>query len=173
MQQNRSKGAFTIVELIVVVSILALLSGVLVPRINDHVQGSRDSQRLDDVARMRNAIEQFYMDRGRFPAPVENSKYAGWDVSHDDTFISELVTAGYMERVPTDPRNDEQFHYRYYVYEPGAYGCRGKSPFYVLGVKAFESAGFASRNRGFFRCETRDWSREFAFVTGGGARLKR
>ena len=161
------------IELVVVVSILALLSGVLAPRIREHVKGTRDAERLDDIMVLRRAIEQFYMDRGHFPAPTENSKFSGWDVSQDGDFIAELVSTGYLEEVPTDPLNTKQFHYRYYVYGPGEYGCKGNSPFYVLGIKAFENEDFALRNHGFFRCETRDWSQEFAFVTGGGARLKR
>ena len=173
MQDPQRKRGFTLIELVVVVSILAVLSGVLVPRIRGHVEATRDAERLDDLKTIRNAIEQFLMDRGTLPGASGNSKYGGWDVSHDGDFIAELVDAGYLDAMPTDPVNDEIFHYRYYVYEPGAYDCKGGSKYYVLGIKAFENETFAAQNHGFFRCDGRDWSREFAFVTGGGPQLRR
>jgi hypothetical protein len=83
-----------------------------------------------------------------------------------------LVEQGYLDEDAADPINDATFHYRYYVYAQGSYGCPGNGDFYVLGVRSFESAEFASANKGFFRCAGRDWSEEFAYVTGGGAHLE-
>ena len=163
------RRGFTLVELVVVISILAILSGVLVPRVSKHIQSSRDARRLADVKTIRNAVEQYYMDKGAYPAADRNSSYGGWDVSHDGDFITTLRNDGYLEEMPEDPINDEGFHYRYYVYDQGTYGCKGTTRFYVLGIKAFENASFAAKNKGFFKCANRDWSTEFAYVTGGGA----
>jgi prepilin-type N-terminal cleavage/methylation domain-containing protein len=172
MQQTPTKRAFTVVELIVVISIIAILSGVLVPRVTDHLKSARDARRLADVKQVRNAIEQFYMDKGRYPTADANPSYGGWDVSHDGNFIRELRDEGYLEEDAVDPINDTTFHYRFYVYEKGSYGCQGEGPFYVLGVRNFENTDFASRNKGFFRCSERNWGSEFAFVTGGGATFR-
>jgi hypothetical protein len=107
-----------------------------------------------------------------FPPASENASFNGWDVSHDGDFIPELVLAGYLTEPARDPLDDDLHHYRYFVYPKGAGGCVGPGPFYVLGVKAFESADFAARHPGFFECSGRDWSQEFAYVTGGGASYK-
>lgn len=156
-----------------VLLVLALLVGFLVPRIDAHVGARRDAQRLKDVLALRQAIERFHRLHGRYPQPQANSRYGGWDVSCDGEFIPELVGSGLLDEVPLDPLDGERFHYRYFVYPPGDYGCRGSRPFFVLGVREFENADFAARNRGFFRCGARDWGDEFAFVTGGGAGLER
>jgi hypothetical protein len=93
-------------------------------------------------------------------------------VSFDGNFIETLQRQGYLDEKNIDPINDAAHHYRYYVYNKGAYGCKGTGAFYVLGVKKFESNTFAKRNKGFFKCSGRNWSNEFAYVTGGGANFK-
>jgi prepilin-type N-terminal cleavage/methylation domain-containing protein len=45
----RTQRGFTLIELVVVISILAILSGVLVPRVTTHLKSARDARRLEDV----------------------------------------------------------------------------------------------------------------------------
>lgn len=163
------RGAFSLVELVLVLSVFALLSGVVVPRVTDHMRSARDADRLQDLRRLRAAIEQFRMDRGVYPTADTNPEFGNWDVSHDGSFIRELVEEGYLDETVSDPVDDGTYHYRYYVYAEGSYGCEGDGPFFVLGLRNFESEGFETKSRGFFRCATRDWGDEFAYVTGGGA----
>jgi type II secretion system protein G len=172
MNTRRPARGFTLLELLIVITVIAILSGVLVPRVATHMKSSRDARRLADIKQVRNAIEQYFMDTGVYPPAKTNPAAGGWDVSNDGDFIPMLVQAGYLPEVPQDPTNDATYHYRYYVYNAGDYGCIGPSKYYVLGVKAFETAGFAAKNKGFFKCAGRDWSAEFAYVTGGGASWK-
>ena len=171
MPTRHSRG-FTLIELVVVISILAILSGVLVPRVSSHLRAARDARRLADIKAVRAAIEQYYADKGSYPSPNANSSYGGWDVSSDGDFIGVLRDQGYLDADAADPTNDVTYHYRYYVYAKGSYGCVGDSDYYVLGIRSFESPEFAATNRGYFECSGRNWTNEFAYVTGGGARLK-
>ncbi|MBI5361968.1 MAG: prepilin-type N-terminal cleavage/methylation domain-containing protein [Planctomycetes bacterium] len=166
----RTRG-FSLLEVVIAVLVLAMIAGVATPRIQNRLAVARDTRRLADIVRVREAIELFHEDNGRWPAADTNASYGGWDVSHDGGFIGELVRAGYLEGPARDPRNDATYHYRYYVYPVGSYGCASEDPFYVLGVRAFETADFATRNHGVVQCSGRDWSSEFAFVVGGGAIL--
>jgi len=165
----RTRSGFSLVELVVVVAIVALLAGVVTPRLSQRMAASRDTRRLQDIQRVRDAIEQYHLEHGAYPAANSSATYGGWDVSHDGNFISVLTQEGFLESPPMDPLNDATFHYRYYVYASGSYGCGGSSSFYVLGVRRFETTDFAARNTGYFKCSGRDWGSEFAFVTGGGA----
>jgi type II secretion system protein G len=171
MLKNVRRG-FTLIELVVVISILAILSGVLVPRVTNHMKSARDARRLADIKTIRTAIEQYHADKGSYPAPNANSSFGGWDVSSDGDFIRVLRESGYLEEDAVDPINDSTFHYRYYIYSQGAYGCVGNSSFYILGIRNFESSDFAAKNKGFFQCSGRNWNNEFAYVTGGGATLQ-
>ncbi len=165
---NAKQHGFTLIELVIVISILAILSGVLVPRVTSHLEASRDARRLADIKAVRSAIEQYHMDKGVYPEAGANSSYGGWDVSNDGDFIRVLAEQGYLDGDAVDPINDSSFHYRYYVYSRGSYGCAGDSDYYVLGIRSFENDDFAARNKGFFRCTGRNWNDEFAYVTGGG-----
>ncbi len=167
--KNLSKRGFTLIELVVVISILAILAGVLVPRVSNHMMAARDARRLADIKTVRNAVEQYMMDKGSYPAANQNPSFGGWDVSHDDNFVQVLRDEGYLDEDATDPINDATYHYRYYVYNQGSYGCKGSSNYYVIGIRNFESSDFADKHKGFFKCQNRDWGKEFAYVTGGGA----
>ncbi|HEX6886375.1 MAG TPA: type II secretion system protein [Planctomycetota bacterium] len=165
------RQAFTLIELVVVISILAILSGVLVPRVTSHLKSARDARRLADLKAVRTAIEQYRLDRGVYPPANASPAIGGWDVSFDGDFIPALTEEGYLDEEALDPLNDSTFHYRYYVYARSSYGCVGTQDFYVLGIRNFESSDFAAKNKGFFSCSGRDWNEEFAYVTGGGVDL--
>lgn len=167
-RQHR-RARFTLIQLIIVVLILAVLAGVLIPRVTDRMAQARDARRLADINTVSRAIEQYHRDRRCYPPANENGAYGGWDVSLDGDLVPDLVKFGYLAHAPRDPINDETYHYRYYVYAKDTSGCIGDGPFYVLGIKNFETAEFKSKNTGFFKCTGRDWSSEFAYVTGGGA----
>lgn len=156
-------------ELVVVVLILSVLGGALVPKITGRMAASRDARRLSDMRAIRDAIEQYHLDEGHYPQPKKNGGFGGWDVSHDGDFIPELLDKGYLRDIPSDPKNDSTFHYRYYLYDKGTYGCQGDGDYYVLGVRTFETDDMANENPGYFRCNSRNWNSEFAYVTGGGA----
>jgi prepilin-type N-terminal cleavage/methylation domain-containing protein len=169
MNSTSSKPGFTLIELIVVVSVLAILAGAMIPRINNRMASARDARRLADVQELRAAIERYHADHGTWPAARQNEAYGGWDVSLDGDLVPELFAKGYLDQPCEDPLNDDLHHYRYYVYDQGAFGCKSTSSFYVLGIRAFETPDFAAKNEGYFKCSGRDWSSEFAYVTGGGA----
>ena len=172
MKTSDKPRGFALVELVIVVSVLAILAVVMVPQVNDRMAKSRDGRRLADIEAIKTAIETYYADNGAFPTANPNATYGGWDVSHDGDFIEVLQEEGFLPEQRNDPVGDDRFHYRYYVYSQGSYDCRGTTPFYVLGVRNFETAEFSESNTGFFKCAGRDWSTDFAYVTGGGATFR-
>ncbi len=172
MQKSVRRAGFTLIDFVIVLSVLAILAGAMIPRFTTRLAATRDARRLADVEAVRDAIERYYRDKGVYPAPKANAAAGGWDVSDDGDFIPELVERGYLSAVPKDPVNDDTYHYRYFVYAKGQYGCFGATSFFVLGIRNFETADFAARNKGSFKCSGRDWGNEFAYVTGGGARSK-
>ena len=162
------RSAFTLLELVIVVSLISILAGALAPSLKRQARRSRDARRLKDIQAVAEAIDSFYAEHGRWPEASTRSS-GGWDVSHDGDFIPELRRAGYLLEDARDPINDDGAHYRYFVYPRGSYGCDGQATFYVLGIWNFESESFESQHQGYFACDGRDWGEEFDFVTGGGA----
>lgn len=167
--RERGQRAFSLVELVVLIAVLAVLAGILIPKVGDRLATSRDVRRMADIRAIQEAIELYHDEQGEYPEASRNPSHGGWDVSNDGDFIPALVEAEYLAEMPADPLNDLSHHYRYYVYDQGAYGCVGAGTYYVLGIRNFETPAGAKES-GEFRCVGRDWRDEFAYVTGGGAR---
>lgn len=79
-------GAFTLIELIIVLAILALLLTIAVPRYFAHIERAKEATLKQDLVVMRDAIDKFHGDKGRYPESLE-----------------ELVTLRYIRSVPVDP----------------------------------------------------------------------
>lgn len=167
--QRRTRAGFSLLELVAVVAILVLLAGALVPAMGQRMAGTRDARRLHDLKVLRDAIEQYRLDKGVWPVADTITVAGGWDASYDGNFIPVLVTEGYLNEPVHDPLDTTRYHYRYHVYSQGSSGCVGPGPFYVLGIRNFETSAFAAQNPGYFQCSGRDWGLEFDYVTGGGA----
>lgn len=78
--------AFTLVELLVVMAILATLLSVAVPRYVQSADRARDAALRQTLAATRDAIDKYYGDTGRYPDTLE-----------------QLVEKRYLRRVPFDP----------------------------------------------------------------------
>ena len=78
-------GAFTLIELIVVMAIVALLVSVAAPKYFRSVEQAREQSLRTTLKVMRDAIDQFAADRGRFPESLQ-----------------ELVAQRYLRELPRD-----------------------------------------------------------------------
>lgn len=80
------RPGFTLIELIVVMAIVALLVGIAAPRYLRSVDQARENSLRSSLAVMRQAIDQFAADRGRYPGSLQ-----------------ELVEQRYLRQLPEDP----------------------------------------------------------------------
>jgi len=85
---RRSRG-FTLIEMLVVLSVIGLLLSLVAPRYLAHVDHARDLALKQDLKTLRDAIDKFSADR-----------------AHDPADLAELVAAGYLREVPSDPVTD-------------------------------------------------------------------
>jgi len=85
MRERRLTG-FTLIELIVVMAIVALLLTVAAPRYFSHLDRSKETVLRADLSAMRDALDKFYGDHGRYPDTLE-----------------ELATRRYLRAIPVDP----------------------------------------------------------------------
>lgn len=82
---------FTLIELLVVFTLLALLLSIAVPRYLSTVDHSRDKVRQQNLATLRDALDKFKADQGRYPNE-----------------LGELVTKQYLRMIPLDPVSGTQ-----------------------------------------------------------------
>ena len=85
---NRTTG-FTLIELMVVMAIIASLLSLALPRYFNSVERSREAVLKQDLHIMRDAIDKYVADRGRYPQTLD-----------------ELAEKRYLRRVPPDPITD-------------------------------------------------------------------
>lgn len=78
--------AFTLIELLVVLAILATLLTIALPRFYRSVDHSREVALRQTLTVVRDALDKFAADTGRYPET-----------------LSELVDKGYLRKVPLDP----------------------------------------------------------------------
>lgn len=103
---NKNQG-FTLVELLVVISIIGVLIGMSVFGLQGARESSRDSSRKADLELVRSAIEIYRSDCNSYPLDL-TSPLIG-----DDSSNSCLSTNTYMAEVPDDPTSPNR-SYLYY-----------------------------------------------------------
>ena len=120
-----SRG-FTLVELLVVMAIIAILSGVGLNSLTSAQQKARDAKRKGDLKSISKALEAFLNDYGRYPTDI-NGQIAGCGTSDKPTTCSwgEAFKFNdkdnyYMTQLPKDPRSLQNYYYEssdgsYYV----------------------------------------------------------
>jgi general secretion pathway protein G len=81
-----SGKGFTLIELMVVLTVISLLLSLAVPRYFHSVNKARESTLRQDLDTMRDAIDKFHGDNGRYPKSLE-----------------ELVSRRYLRTIPPDP----------------------------------------------------------------------
>jgi general secretion pathway protein G len=86
MLRLRTSRAFTLVELLVVMAILALLLSIAVPRYMRSVEQSRETVLRANLALTRHMLDKFYEDNGKYPDALDD-----------------LVSNKYLRSLPTDP----------------------------------------------------------------------
>jgi prepilin-type N-terminal cleavage/methylation domain-containing protein len=161
---TRRRAGFSLMELIVSIAILAILAGTLVPVVANKLAAARDARRLSDVKTVVDAVEGYLADKGTLPNGDAETGTGGYDTTLDSTFLTALLTAGYLREPLKDPKNDATYHYRYQHYVAGTSGFA--SDFYVIGVTTFETSGYSSQH-GYWKGTDHDWTSDFAYVTGG------
>jgi general secretion pathway protein G len=87
----RGSRGFTMIEMIVVIAIILVLIGMAAGRYEKSIVRSREAVLKQDLATMRNAIQQYTLDKEAGPQSLDD-----------------LVSAGYLREVPTDPITRER-----------------------------------------------------------------
>ena len=87
---RRLRSGFTLLELMIVISILLILMSIAIPVYNQHVIRARESVLRQDLFTLRSVIDQYTLDKQKAPQSLDD-----------------LVSAGYLKQIPKDPMTNE------------------------------------------------------------------
>jgi general secretion pathway protein G len=108
---------FTLVELIVVIAIIGILTGLVVTNLSGARERARDARRKADLRAIRDALQLYQNDYGRFPSNSGAGEILGCGAAGTSAcaFGTAFSANGnvYMGRIPQDPLNRSTYVYRY------------------------------------------------------------
>jgi prepilin-type N-terminal cleavage/methylation domain-containing protein len=64
---NKTRGSFTLIELLIVISIIAIVSAFIFVGVRSSQSRARDTQRVTDLGILNSAIQTYYRETGHFP----------------------------------------------------------------------------------------------------------
>ena len=86
LKRPRRDSGFTLIELLIVIALITILATMGVVQYRNSIQSSKEAVLHTDLFRMRDAIDQYYADKTKYPASLDA-----------------LVSDGYMRAIPQDP----------------------------------------------------------------------
>jgi len=115
--KNKNKG-FTLIEMLIVITIIAILASLILVGMGGARAKTRDSRRIADLHNVMNALELYYARYSYYP-----------DASDWGTLTNALTTGGVgVSRIPQDPLNTSPSAKSYY------YGVSTDGQDYALGA---------------------------------------
>jgi general secretion pathway protein G len=91
MESGKKSRGFTIIELMVVISIILILVSIAVPIYNQSILRAKEAVLRQDLFAMRSAIDSYTMDKAKAPQALQD-----------------LVQEGYLREIPKDPFTDSR-----------------------------------------------------------------
>lgn len=89
MNKNTSSGekkGFTLIEISIVFTLIGILVGLGLPQYKYAAKRAREAVLKEDLFQMRKLIDQYFTDKGKYPASLQT-----------------LVEDGYLRSIPIDP----------------------------------------------------------------------
>jgi prepilin-type N-terminal cleavage/methylation domain-containing protein len=124
MNTRPTNLGFTLVEVMVTVSVIIILSTIVFTNVNSGSAQARDAERLSDIRNIESALERYRLEHGRYPeacngpftwsgeadsphpCPGGDSQYIVGDLS-ETTSVTENFAPTFIPTLPTDPKGDD------------------------------------------------------------------
>ena len=103
--RDRRGAGFTLLELLIVVALIGILTAIAVPTFTKTPTKAKEAVLKEDLYTLRDVIDQYFSDKGRYPATLET-----------------LVEEGYLRKIPVDPFTESADTWQIEMAESGEEG---------------------------------------------------
>ena len=86
---TKRSGGFTLIEVLIVITLIVVLATIGMPIYQNSVRRAQEATLKENLFRMNDAIDQYYADKNKWPATLQD-----------------LVSDGYLRDIPKDPITD-------------------------------------------------------------------
>ncbi len=113
MKTIKNRKGFSLVELLVVITIIAILSVVAYTAVGGNTIKARDSKRQQDLSTVQSALELYFVEFSRYPGSLDNGEATvgdGWKIPRK-----------YLSSIPIDPKESSPSgaDIKYYYFTDG------------------------------------------------------
>lgn len=143
------RNGFTLFELLVVISIIAVLSAIGMTVFGNVQASARDAKRKQDLQAIATALELYYQKNSRYPWTQTSDGLTAWENSSQaqpwlrDYFVTPIpLTPNFIQDLPVDPKNTggtqpwrpDNYVYGYWAGDASSLAptCPGRGQFFVL-----------------------------------------
>lgn len=109
------KKGFTLIELMVVIAIIAILSGIILASFSAAKARSRDTQRISDVAQIQLALAGYFNQCNDYPNPDTGNVIDANTLTQNVGCPSGVTLATFIAKIPTPPAGAGQTNYSYAI----------------------------------------------------------
>jgi len=86
MKDLRGRRGFTLIEMIIVFTMIGILVGLALPQFKNAARKARESTLKEDLTILRTQIERYFTDKSKYPSSLQT-----------------LVDDKYLRKIPVDP----------------------------------------------------------------------
>jgi len=86
LRKHSSDRGFTLIEILIVITLIVVLASMGMASYTNSVRRAREAVLREDLFRIRDAIDQFYADKNKYPQT-----------------LADLVSEKYLREIPKDP----------------------------------------------------------------------
>ena len=103
---RRHSAAFTLIELMVVITIIIILAGIVIGGMGDVNEKQARSKAQIQIGLLSKAIEEYKLDLGRYPGDAQNTAVAGTGITSQ--LYTDLFYEGFQYSKQSNPDNWEK-----------------------------------------------------------------
>lgn len=102
--RKRFLPGFTLIEILVVISIIAVIITIAIVSYTTINKQSRDAKRKSDLEQIRSALEMYRSDNGYYPSV----NTTGFGTAAN---LGSVLVSTYIPAIPTDPKSSQLYYF--------------------------------------------------------------